>query len=273
MNPWFVRRAGVVVVLLGIGLYLQRPRQREFQGRTVNDWLEDLDKTQPAETQERAKAAFRQMGTNSLPELLEILRSWDTGARTRQMASASRQSMIRQERALLAFDAIGAQAVPALTPLLSGDNALAAARALSHAGPEAVSALSQALTNATTKVRQTVELGLDSAAEKGAVFVPILVGNLKDKDDLVRAHAAVALGRLNQDPARSVPALAESLHDTNVEVRLFAAEALGQFGPRAASAIPAMLQASKNQENRVYRAIFSSLKQIDPDAAKRAGVK
>lgn len=272
-SRWITPLIIAVILILGIGLYLQRPREYEYQGKAVSDWLEELDSKNSNESKALAREAFRQMGTNVLPALLEILRSWETGARQRQIASANQQNMVRQEHALNAVEALGPAAIPVLTQLLTSENGLAAARALSHAGPEALAPLSQALTNQSAKVRQTVELGLDSMGDKGKAFVPSLIQNLKDQDALVRGHAAMALGRLGQEPATAVPALAGSLQDPNADVRLSAAQALGHFGAQAAPAIPALLSAAKAQDNRVYRAIFNSLKQIDPEAAKRAGVK
>ena len=272
-RSWRLPAIIVGVLCLGVGLYLQRPRPREYDGKPVSDWLQDLDKDKSADTQSRAREAFRKMGTNALSELLETLRSRGAGARQKQVATASQQTLIHQARALKAFEAIGPQAIPALAPLLPSETGLAAARALSHVGAAAVPVLIHALTNSTARVKQTVELGLDAAGEHALALVPVLVHNLKDADSLVRAHAAIALGRINQDPAMAVPALAESLRDPDEEVRLFAAEALGEFGPRAAAALPTLLQVSHDSDNRVYRAIFTSVKRIDPEAAQRAGVK
>jgi HEAT repeat protein len=52
-----------------------------------------------------------------------------------------------------------------------------------------------------------------------------------------------------------------------------AAKALGQFGLAAKEAVPALTKALKDANPRGRQEAAEALKQIDPEAAKKAGIK
>ena len=56
-------------------------------------------------------------------------------------------------------------------------------------------------------------------------------------------------------------------------VRKRAAQILGELGPGAKEAVPALLQSLRDRENAVRDAAAAALKQIDPKAAAKAGVR
>jgi HEAT repeat protein len=70
-----------------------------------------------------------------------------------------------------------------------------------------------------------------------------------------------------------VPALIEATRDSSVYVRRVAAEALGKVGAVAKSAVPALLEAMEDADEMVDRNAGEALKKIDPEAAKKAGVR
>jgi HEAT repeat protein len=107
------------------------------------------------------------------------------------------------------------------------------------------------------------------AKEVVAALVPVL----KDKDALLRGRAADALGNLSASAKAAVPALIEALQDEEDYVRTEAAQALGDIGKAAQAAVPALVAALKDKEAPVRKAAAESLKKIDPEAAKKAGVK
>jgi HEAT repeat protein len=141
------------------------------------------------------------------------------------------------------------------------------------------------------------------AAEAGAV-IPALTAALEDRDRRVRQFSAMALGRIGPDARSAVPALIQVLADEDGRVHAAAVSALGRSGPdagaglvealqkdkaariRAAAAaalptlpdrppgaIPALIEALKDADAGVRAAAARALKKIDPQAAKKAGVK
>ena len=63
------------------------------------------------------------------------------------------------------------------------------------------------------------------------------------------------------------------LESETTMVRKRAAQILGEFGPGAKGAVPALLQSLRDRENAVREAASAALKQIDPKAAAKAGVR
>jgi HEAT repeat protein len=78
-------------------------------------------------------------------------------------------------------------------------------------------------------------------------------------------------GRTSES-ATVVPALIDAMQDKNLYVRRDAARALADFGPEAKAAVEPLIARLKDEEPSVRKAAAASLKQIDPAAAKKAGV-
>ena len=95
---------------------------------------------------------------------------------------------------------------------------------------------------------------------------------LNDPDVAKRREAIRELGSKKLDVGRVVPALAEALKDESSYVRRDAALALGKFGVDAQPCVPALVATLADKESSVRSAATSSLKKIDPAAAKKAEV-
>jgi HEAT repeat protein len=67
--------------------------------------------------------------------------------------------------------------------------------------------------------------------------------------------------------------LITALSDSKPLTRRNAVLALGAYGPAAASAIPALILMLQNPARFDSEAASQALKQIDPEAASKAGVK
>jgi HEAT repeat protein len=63
------------------------------------------------------------------------------------------------------------------------------------------------------------------------------------------------------------------LSDTNFTVRVGAARGLGRFGADAHQAVPALVGLLSDANPFVRDAVSNALKEIDPEAAAKAGVK
>ena len=95
----------------------------------------------------------------------------------------------------------------------------------------------------------------------------------KADDPAKRLQAIHALQEKTNEGATVVPVLIESLQDKNHYVRRDAARGLGNFGADAKNAVEPLIARLKDDEPSVRKAAASSLKAIDPAAAKKAGVQ
>lgn len=96
---------------------------------------------------------------------------------------------------------------------------------------------------------------------------------LRAKDSSTRLHAVKALATRRGEAEVIVPALAEALKDPEGFVRRDAAAALGGYGTEARQALPALRALLKDRKKDVRRAAARALKEIDPLAAAKAGVR
>lgn len=157
--------------------------------------------------------------------------------------------------------------------------------------PDDVFTLVQALTNDAVSVRveatrvlrqlgieRLLNTNLTAQAESdlrsaSRIAVPGLVAALNDSDPFVRVNAAITLGFLRENPEIVVPALVERLTDEQLRVAGGAAKALGRLQGDASSAIPALLQAAQSADEGLRETAITAVKQIDPDAARKAGLE
>jgi HEAT repeat protein len=94
------------------------------------------------------------------------------------------------------------------------------------------------------------------------VVVPLLRDGVTDRDVSVRVASVEVLGELGAE-ARVVPLLATALEDRDVLVRLVAEEALAQGG---AEAVPQLIDALKNKNSRVRLGVARALGLMGPVA-------
>jgi hypothetical protein len=246
-----------------VSLYALWPHQPTHQGQPLSWWLErrltaheNRHENRVPLDEERAAEAIRQMGTNSLPTLLRMLRARDSRLKQVAMAWSAKQSVIKfpctpadrcREQALEGYRALG--------PVASGQ----------------ILALSEVLTNdPLPAVRDMAARALEFIARNdGDRAAPALLKAAKDKDKEVRNSSFWALGRVHPSPEATIPVLIGGLDDSYQTARENAASALGfDYGPQAKAAVPALLRTLTTNV-----AASHALSQIDPEAAAKAGVK
>src|SRR5438309_9722959 len=94
-------RAIALAVLLAVSaavaaFFALRPREPVYQGKQLSVWLRDLDdNTLAADSRNRAVDAVRQIGSNCVPSLIEMLRSSDSWPKRKLMELVGKQSRIR----------------------------------------------------------------------------------------------------------------------------------------------------------------------------------
>jgi hypothetical protein len=269
----------------GFAWLVLKPREPVYRGRPLSSWLKDFEGWN-FDTNLPACAAFREMGTNALPALLNILQSAPKPSRWQRVFDTlnNKQSFIKfpdgdpwaqTDAAAFALYSMGPAAKPALpvlTNLLVQTNRpILSALAVAGVGPEGVPPLLAALTNQSVIVRYSAAWSLGWEHSGPEIVVPALIQGLSDKAQAVRVTAARSLGQIHAQPELAVPALMQSFPGNDPILRRSIASALGQFGGHAKAAVPMLLQ-SLNDTN-IQDAVKKALQEIDPAAAAKAGVK
>jgi hypothetical protein len=117
-----------------------------------------------------------------------------------------------------------------------------------------------------------VDILTQAADGDSGAAVPALVQTLKGTNRIVRWDTMLNLGRIHADPGLVVPLLMENLDPTNINLAT-AILVLGEFGENAKPAIQAILQRLNDKDDFVRFQATNALKQIDPEAADKAGVR
>jgi hypothetical protein len=104
--------------------------------------------------------------------------------------------------------------------------------------------------------------------------LPTLLAVLGSNDELLIGPAADALVKLQADPGVAVPVLIQRLVTDDGRGRPDVVEALAEYGARSKAAVPILVKLLTDRSSKeIVIAVPRALKQIDPDAAARAGVK
>jgi HEAT repeat protein len=176
-------------------------------------------------------------------------------------------------------------AAPALLALLESDELAfvqsAACEALGRIEPAekeaVVAALKKKLEHPAALVRAHAALALVLAAGDKTGKDEAERG-LGDRSHHVRITAAEALWQINKD-GRALALLIRALEEANLNglesenERYMAARALGRIGADAKPAVTEVLKLLDARDDDLVTAARSALKLIDPDAAKKAGIK
>src|SRR4051812_22401592 len=111
------------------------------------------------------------------------------------------------------------------------------------------------------EARREAASGLAKLGTDAIVALTPLMGALADPDPLVRAEAAVALGRIGP---LALPRLTASLDDPNPRVRRGVIQSLGLLGPAAAPALPGLIAALRSDDGSIRFCAVRALGQIGP---------
>ncbi len=257
--------AVVFLAILGVCIWSALPpREPSYKGRSLSDWLQDyyisfgVQKVESPAVDE----AVRHIGTNAIPTLLRMLLARDSRLKAASIWLLNQQNFVRMRitpaweknrEANLAFEALGADA--------------------KNAVPDLVQIYGEKISEAS-RVSTVESIGAIGPSAKSAI--PSLLTGLKTTNDLVRRMTVWALGNIHSEPELVVPELVKRLHDPSQVIRLFAAKALADYGTNATSAVPTLIEMLNDPASRdpaIRESLTNALKQIDPEAAAKAGVK
>jgi HEAT repeat protein len=249
-----------------------------------------------------AETGFAVLGTDgkpAVPELVRLLRDNDSGVWT------------TAAWCLASIGPAAEPAVPDLIKVFERENnagyaPLAAAYALGQIGPSAQAAipsLKAGLTNNSLPCRIYSQAALINIhaisisplieqlkdtknAQWGATWavvrmcgtnavptVPLFISWLNTTNDILQANCLSALGWLHQEPDVCIPVIVPFLNSKSDDLRQDAINALCRFGKAAKPAVPALLRCLDDIQYEVRKSATNALRDIDPEAAAKAGIK
>ena len=213
-------------VIVGILVLRLNSQVLTYQGKTVKVWLLQLSTTDP-KAHDEAEAAFKELGTNAIPELARLLRADD--ARWRKWVWSHPTRIPRPLRRLV-FQHVSSPQTYLIRP--------AAARALAKFGPAAAGVKPDLVRALQDKVNGTYWEAGTALGRIGKLSVPDLIKALGDVDTLVRCAAAHGLGEVGPDAAPAVPALTQMLRQGTENERQIADQSLKKIGAPALAPSP-----------------------------------
>jgi|GEM_PF-1258060 len=234
-----VWKAGVAFfIVVGGGFFFLVGTEKAslYNGKTVQEWVERLDRNKPVQHDEAAKALV-EIGPSAVSDLKRILSQRQgllTEIRTGIIQFASRCNLTRapsvdreqlQGRACEAAYLIAERAssdISCLTPYLyyhltNGTYAdISSARALARSGNRGVSILTNLLFSPKPGVRNNAGMGLSFAKTNGAAINALLQSARSDPDLTLRANALLYLrggGASSKDMVVTAIQLIDSKND------------------------------------------------------------
>jgi len=151
---------------------------------------------------------------------------------------------------------------------------------LSKMAPESIGALTDALSSKNIIVWALAAAALGEIGPGAKSALPVLQKRLSDKDPNIRVSSAAIIGKIGGEPDEFVPVVIQCLPVINWETVGYALDLLVRYKDYAKDAIPVLEKIlnntpdSSNPTNRTVRTeVIAALRQIDPEAASRAGVQ
>ncbi len=262
--------AALVAVMIGGLAWMAWPEPPEpiYQSKTLSVWLEQYISNywqMPGNAQrDQAQLAIRHIGTNAIPRYLELMTTRESRLKLKlirlipsqwqarlHVSEASYQSGVEQTRILGAFGIV----------------------ALGSDAKTAVPSLIGLLSEGDVHIRWRAVWTLGRLGPTAGEAVPTLIKCLKDPDGDVRCYAGLSLGEIGREPERVVPILIESLGSKDFFLGYGALCGLHQFKADAKPAVPLIITLLSNANNNIQSEAVSALRDIDPAAAAKVGLK
>lgn len=232
-------------------ILLARSPQPSYQGQSVSEWFHLPADHNWVYDRELDSQAFRAMGSEAVPFLVDRMQRAPSKTRERLLEKVSsglslsyRQNSERwQSRAAYLLGEIGSAAESAVPDLRAATNSSnwalrgAATVALMKVGGEPIEPLIEKLKDTrdySAWYQNAMMVGRFGSRAESAV--PILLDALKHTNNIIQAHALIALGMIAQQPDQCVPAIVPFLTSPNVSDRQKAIGALLGFGTNAITA-------------------------------------
>jgi HEAT repeat protein len=254
---------GLVAAVCGFAWIALHSSEPEYQGRTLTSWLEQSGSNfylmLPSPKQiillRDSKTAIQQIGTNALPYLLQMASVHDSSLKSNFIVLRQRLPPVGPDianeyhnhfLAYIGFDALGIH------------------------GKDAAPLLITLLKSQDSDIRSTAARSLGKIGPASKPAIPHLLKLMEDTDTSVREDAITSLGQIHLEPEVVVPVLIKNLKRSTSRATIYA---LRDFGGDAKPAVPDLVQCLNDENEYVRFAATNALKQIDPEAAAKAGIK
>ena len=261
---WFAILAMALVLLVLLAWAIRPQREPVYRGKTLTDWAEQYffnQQTANHAAAEEAQFAIRQIGTNHIPFMLNLIRATDRPLarklRTILPMNIDDASVMLRRSGAHAIAALGTNAPAAVPPLIE--------IATTHPDPDG---------------RYIAVFALRNIGPAAEAAVPFYIQCLTNADPAIRNEAAAGLTLIPRHWQTSLPHLVKYMETVNIrgnpsrEWEMKRAVALfGQMGTNALPAVPILLTLLNDPASSVREALTNSLPSIDPDAATKAGVR
>jgi HEAT repeat protein len=291
----------VVLLVAGLGLvgWLSlSAREPSYKGKSLTYWIDPSASGGHESVTERS-SALAAMREQAVPYLVERLR-WKPSPMMQKLyrefpdfppfiAYQQGRWDPRGQAAhdLGEFGSVASNAIPNLMAASttrdlgsSWYQEVCAKAALIKIKQESLAPYIEKLTNTAVSNTASIEswyqnaLMIGECGTNAAAAVPNLILALgSTNNEVIQAHALIALGEIHSRPEVSVPAIVPFLRSSDVALRQKAVFALGQFRDAAKAAWAELTQCLDDSDPWTRHAAADALKNIDRAAADKAGVK
>jgi hypothetical protein len=258
--------APLTVLLVWRFLYSAEP---VYNGRSLSAWAQQYGSNNwrggGAPAAREAEAAIRQIGTNGIPFLLELMRVTDSGLKKklRTIVSRSGHDPLSLKDTSSEIRRVGAHGLAAL-----GTNA----------PPSTVPALIEIATHHPDEDgRYLAVFALRTLGVAAESAIPFFIQCLTNKESTIRDEAAIGMSCMSHRAEIVVPALIEYLKAAKSSPHRYECTdtiaSLGRLGTNARAAAPILVELLKHSDPYVRSEITNWLPRIDAEAAAKAHIK
>jgi len=210
--------------MVGLMGWLAKPRAKPellVQGRTIRDWLHDVEIGGEPDRKDPALETLVAAGPQIVPELSGVLLTFES----------PKDLAMRLPSAIVSVEKKNNQASESETLALKARAAWVMG-AIAYRNPDApelhdaIPSLISSLRSGSPVVRYLSAQALGATGNGAGNALPALISRTTDEDSGVRMSAVEAIGRIGVNTPFAVAALTLSLSDTNRDVSVTATQAL-----------------------------------------------
>jgi hypothetical protein len=248
-------------------------REPAYQGRSLSDWVSELDPHVPVIVGQEPAAwvAIGRIGTNAIPTLLRWMAE-DDPPEPPKPDLAPCYNIPRSERAELAFHVLGETARPAIHELTRLALTLPererydrCINVLAYIGPASLPSFNTILTKGTSGRRFSAMEWLPAVGTNCVSVLPALVNCLVGKDEGVGWKAASTICELQIPGSAVVPALTNSLRTASAPARARVFRCLFWLNDPAREAVPAIRLGLADRNSEVRTNATYAAERIAPE--------